>query len=54
MRSGIMKNKKYSFFLISPRQKYINYPAHTELAKMFGKKRLMIPLALPTHCVPDP
>lgn len=41
-------NKRYSLFLISPHQKYINYPAHVELAKMFGKKRLMIPLALPT------
>jgi radical SAM superfamily enzyme YgiQ (UPF0313 family) len=40
--------KKYTLFLISPHQEYINYPAHVELAKMFGKKRLMIPLALPT------
>jgi radical SAM superfamily enzyme YgiQ (UPF0313 family) len=40
--------KKYSLFLISPHQKFINYPAHVELAKMFGKKRLMIPLSLPT------
>ena len=40
--------KKYSLWLISPEQKYINYPAHVELAKMFGRKRLMIPLALPT------
>jgi len=38
----------YNLFLLSPRQKYINYPAHSELAVMFGKKRLMIPLALPT------
>src|ERR1035438_1150581 len=43
-----MKNKRYSLLLISPRQKYINYPAHNELAKIFGKKRFMIPLALPT------
>ena len=42
------KKKKYTLFLISPHQKFINYPAHVELAKMFGKKRLMIPLALPT------
>jgi radical SAM superfamily enzyme YgiQ (UPF0313 family) len=41
------KVKKYLLFLISPGQKYINYPAHSELAKMFGKRRLMIPLALP-------
>jgi radical SAM superfamily enzyme YgiQ (UPF0313 family) len=40
--------KKYLLYLISPHQKFINYPAHVELAKMFGKKRLMIPLALPT------
>jgi radical SAM superfamily enzyme YgiQ (UPF0313 family) len=40
--------KKYILFLISPRQRYVNYPAHSEMAKMFGKKRLMIPLALPT------
>jgi radical SAM superfamily enzyme YgiQ (UPF0313 family) len=40
--------RRYSLFLISPRQKYINYPAHTELAKMFGLKRFMIPLSLPT------
>ena len=41
-------NKTYSLFLISPRQQYINYPAHSELAKIMGKKRFMIPLALPT------
>jgi radical SAM superfamily enzyme YgiQ (UPF0313 family) len=41
-------DKSYKLFLVSPRQKYINYPAHTEMARMFGKKRLMIPLALPT------
>ena len=38
----------YTLFLLSPGQKYINYPAHSEMAKMFGKKRLMLPLALPT------
>lgn len=43
-----MKSKPYTLFLLSPRQRYINYPAHLELAKMFGKKRFMIPLALPT------
>jgi len=43
-----MSNKKtYILFLLSPKQRYLNYPAHTEMAKMFGKKRLMIPLALP-------
>jgi len=40
--------KKYTLFLISPRQRFINYPAHSELARIFGKRRLMIPLALPT------
>jgi len=46
----IMKGngRQYILFLISPRQRFINYPAHSELAKMFGKKRFMIPLALPT------
>jgi radical SAM superfamily enzyme YgiQ (UPF0313 family) len=45
----MLKNKKkYTLFLISPAQKYVNYPAHSELAKIFGKRRLMIPLALPT------
>ncbi|MEI7895969.1 MAG: radical SAM protein [bacterium] len=39
---------KYTLFLISPGQRFVNYPAHSEMAKMFGKKRLMIPLALPT------
>ena len=42
------ENKRYTLFLISPRQRYINYPAHSEMARMFGKRRLMIPLALPT------
>jgi radical SAM superfamily enzyme YgiQ (UPF0313 family) len=41
-------SKPYILFLVSPRQRYINYPAHLELAKMFGKRRFMIPLALPT------
>lgn len=33
--------------LVSPKQKYVNYPAHTHMAAFFGKKRLMAPLALP-------
>lgn len=41
-------NKPYTLFLLSPRQRFINYPAHMELARMFGKRRFMIPLALPT------
>lgn len=40
--------KKYKLLLLSPRQKYLNYPAHSETAKIFGKKRFMIPLSLPT------
>jgi radical SAM superfamily enzyme YgiQ (UPF0313 family) len=40
--------KRYTLYLISPKQRYNNYPAHIELAKIFGKKRLMVPLALPT------
>ncbi len=39
---------KKKLLLISPKQRFINYQAHSELAKIFGKKRLMIPLALPT------
>jgi len=42
------ERKRFLLFLISPRQRFINYPAHSELAKMFGKRRFMIPLALPT------
>lgn len=41
-------NSRFTLFLISPRQRFINYPAHSELAKMFGKRRFMVPLALPT------
>jgi len=40
--------KRYTLFLLSPRQRWINYPAHLELAKMFGKRQFMVPLALPT------
>ena len=43
-----MVPRRYTLFLISPRQRFINYPAHSELAKMFGKRRFMVPLALPT------
>jgi radical SAM superfamily enzyme YgiQ (UPF0313 family) len=43
-----LNRSRYSLYLISPRQRYINYPAQSELAKIFGRKRLMIPLALPT------
>jgi len=44
----MIEKKRYSLYLISPRQRFVNYPAHSEMAKMFGKRRLMIPLALPT------
>ncbi|MCX6333081.1 MAG: radical SAM protein [Bacteroidia bacterium] len=42
-----MERKIYKLLLISPAQPYIGYTAHAQLARMFGKKRLMIPLALP-------
>jgi radical SAM superfamily enzyme YgiQ (UPF0313 family) len=42
-----MSSKKNRLFLISPAQRFINYPAHSEMAKMFGKRRLMVPLSLP-------
>jgi len=47
--------KKYKLLLISPRQQQIGYTAHAELARMMGKKRMMVPLALPivAACTPD-
>ena len=48
------QNKQYNLFLISPRQRFINYPAHLKLAKMFGKRRFMVPLALPTIAAQTP
>ncbi|MBN1413747.1 MAG: B12-binding domain-containing radical SAM protein [Bacteroidales bacterium] len=45
---------KYKLLLISPRQRYIGYTAHAELARMFGRKRLMIPLALPVVAANTP
>lgn len=41
--------KKYRLLLINPAQqrKYKHYTAMTELGRMMGKKKLMIPLALP-------
>jgi len=44
MKSG----RKYKLLLVSPRQKYVGYTAHVELARIFGRKRMMVPLALPT------
>jgi len=46
--------KKYKLLLISPGQRYIGYTAHAELARMFGKKRIMIPLALPVVAANTP
>jgi radical SAM superfamily enzyme YgiQ (UPF0313 family) len=48
-------SKKYRLLLVSPRQKHIGYTAHAELARMFGKKRMMVPLALPivAACTPE-
>jgi radical SAM superfamily enzyme YgiQ (UPF0313 family) len=47
--------KKYKLLLVSPRQQHIGYTAHAEMARMFGKKRMMVPLALPivAACTPD-
>ena len=39
--------KKYSFFLINPKQKYKHFAQQTELCKLLGKKILLTPLALP-------
>jgi len=40
--------KSHTLLLLSPRQQFVNYPAQVHLARMFGKRKLMIPLALPT------
>ena len=40
-------NGKYKLFLILPGQKYVNYYGQTELSRMLGKKKFMIPLAVP-------
>ena len=47
--------KKYKLLLVSPRQQQIGYTAHAEMAQMLGKKRMMVPLALPivAACTPD-
>ena len=50
----MMTQRRYTLFLISPRQRFINYPAHLKLAKMFGKQRFMVPLALPTIAAQTP
>jgi len=41
------QDKKHLLFLINPRQKFVNYYAQTELSKMMGVKKFMIPLAIP-------
>jgi radical SAM superfamily enzyme YgiQ (UPF0313 family) len=43
----LLEKEKYKLFLINPKQKIINYAAQSELCKILGKKRFMIPLALP-------
>ena len=46
---GVAEGRKsFRLLLISPRQKYVGYTAQVELAKIFGKKRMMTTLALPT------
>ncbi|MEI6765858.1 MAG: radical SAM protein [Bacteroidota bacterium] len=40
-------NKKYKLLLINPKQKYVNFYAQTELARILRKKKFMIPLSLP-------
>jgi len=45
MMSG---KKRYLLYLISPRQRYVNYPLNREMARIFGKRSPMVPLALPT------
>ncbi len=45
MTTIILKKKK--IFLILPAQKYPNYYGQTELSKMLGKKKFMLPLSMP-------
>jgi radical SAM superfamily enzyme YgiQ (UPF0313 family) len=40
-------DKKFLLFLINPRQKYVNYYAQTELSRIMGVKKFMIPLSIP-------
>jgi radical SAM superfamily enzyme YgiQ (UPF0313 family) len=49
-----MNVRRYKLLLISPRQRYVGYTAHVQLARMFGKKRMMIPLALPVVAANTP
>lgn len=39
--------KKKLIYIILPNQKYVNYYGQTELAKMLGKKKFMLPLSAP-------
>ena len=39
--------KRKRIFLILPAQKYVNYYGQTELSKMLGKKKFMLPLSMP-------
>jgi radical SAM superfamily enzyme YgiQ (UPF0313 family) len=40
-------DKKFLLFLINPKQKYVNYYAQTELSRIMGVKKFMIPLSIP-------
>ena len=42
-----LQPKKKRIFLILPAQKYVNYYGQTELSKMLGKKKFMLPLSMP-------
>ncbi len=39
--------KKKRIFLILPGQRFVNYYGQTELSKMLGKKKFMLPLSMP-------
>ncbi|MEI6765857.1 MAG: radical SAM protein [Bacteroidota bacterium] len=42
-----IRPKKYLLYLINPKQKYVNYYGQTELSKLLGVKKFMIPLSIP-------
>lgn len=44
---ALSEEKRYKLFLINPKQKYVNFYAQTELARILKKKKFMIPLSLP-------
>ncbi|MEI6124610.1 MAG: radical SAM protein [Bacteroidota bacterium] len=47
MESRQTSSNKKLIFLILPGQKYVNYYGQTELSKMLGKKKFMLPLSMP-------